>query len=1079
MTFIRPLSLKLRSDRSFDVALNNGRMQSRLLANQKRLVCYQTQAGLARHGFCQSSFEYGASGTWKRLRTGCDASASTSTRTNRPSQWAGRRSFTVAYGTIESPSPAVHQDGRADVSTIESLDSRNVGDNHVAEQTPIAKVLSQAPPNVRPCRSGKQQRMNKPSEGHEENEEMSLRRTRKPTSPFSPPRLLGQWTDLHTEAERDWWLEKLKRTPWLSTRSSRSLAGTFLHHLIEQYETGISVTSASVLDPRVIKRLTRHGFTVDDVNSWSKIVCAPTDVAAAQLYLASPGRKPTFLLLEILRRPQLPPDIVRALLRDAWGHALWGTSWDTAANHDSLPTGSSIGDTETPLPPILSESSTEVVIDGQPLEETTFTVLASRLLSHSRATVPSALVSVAHMVVLYCKRLAGEAVNGTELGADMHARLSKLINKFIVKLSMPANLGPMKEMPYNWQAQRLLLDLADSFQPPLHLDRNTYRAVARVLLASKKSVKEATYSGLLQRSWPPWRRELHGVDAQRSLDQDLSRVVQAVHRMQEAGYPIEPIDEAISILGGRERDGTPTIHKRSLVKIPTSTTSDTATVYAARVQATRDVYEAWAAFRAYDAFKLPPSLKMYEAMFEKLIHDRKAQHVGYDKMIVPGDGLEVMHVMDDNLTESGKNSLRPPSLRQLYARMRRDGIRPQGRCLTLLLSKAPSLNDAIIYLRDSGVLPEDSKGMGILSYRGGMDPRILKQLPEPIFVALIRFLTRYRSHQAPMAPENSLSHRGRKPISTTTPYLPSTPLLHAVSLLRARPSPSKGAWYALFAALAAQHTRILPSSSASTTCSSSTTISTSSSDTTSPSPSSENTLSASLETKTTEIKNHIMSWYVLEAALTDAQRSGVQLDPQGFQFICIGLHKALVASSFPNAPQDIVLPKERALGTVKGIWEGLTPELRIKRGKSPSSSFSDEYGVGDGGREEGAGAGGLSKMTHRWQGSHIHAYIRVLALCGDIEGLGEVLQWMVDHQGELKHRATFLANGDRLLRRCLVTVRALFGDEIEGVREMVEQLDGWGGWPTDEEVREYRSYKDKASVGKEEDDIAGDQRVEM
>jgi hypothetical protein len=222
-----------------------------------------------------------------------------------------------------------------------------------------------------------------------------------------------------------------------------------------------------------------------------------------------------------------------------------------------------------------------------------------------------------------------------------------------------------------------------------------------------------------------------------------------------------------------------------------------------------------------------------------------------------------------------------------------------------------------------------------------------------------------------------------------------------------------------------------------------------------------------------------MSWYVLEAALTDAQRSGVQLDPQGFQFICIGLHKALVASSFPNAPQDIVIPKERALETVKVIWEGLTPELRIKRGKSPSSSFSDEYGVGDGGREEGAGAEGPSKMTHRWQGSHIHAYIRVLALCGDIEGLGEVLQWMVNHQGELKHRATFLANGDRSLRRCLVTVRALFGDEIEGVREMVEHLDGWGGWPTDEEVREYRSYKDKASVGKEEDDIAGDQRVEM
>ena len=112
----------------------------------------------------------------------------------------------------------------------------------------------------------------------------------------------------------------------------------------------------------------------------------------------------------------------------------------------------------------------------------------------------------------------------------------------------------------------MLLELAGWFRPSLHLDRDSYRAVASVLAASPKSPKEAKFARLLRRSWPPWRKELDGMDVERSPEEDISRAVAAVSRMKEAGYPEEPIDRAIQILGGREPDGTPTIQTRSLIR---------------------------------------------------------------------------------------------------------------------------------------------------------------------------------------------------------------------------------------------------------------------------------------------------------------------------------------------------------------------------------------------------------------------------------------------------------------------------------------------------------------------------------
>ena len=53
------------------------------------------------------------------------------------------------------------------------------------------------------------------------------------------------------------------------------------------------------------------------------------------------------------------------------------------------------------------------------------------------------------------------------------------------------------------------------------------------------------------------------MDAQRSQDEDFSRVIAAIMRSKESGYTQNP---KLSIFGGLDPDGSPTIHTRKLFK---------------------------------------------------------------------------------------------------------------------------------------------------------------------------------------------------------------------------------------------------------------------------------------------------------------------------------------------------------------------------------------------------------------------------------------------------------------------------------------------------------------------------------
>ena len=150
--------------------------------------------------------------------------------------------------------------------------------------------------------------------------------------------------------------------------------------------------------------------------------------------------------------------------------------------------------------------------------------------------------------------------------------------------------------------------------------------------------------------------------------------------------------------------------------------------------------------------------------------------------------------------------------------------------------------------------------------------------------------------------------------------------------------------------------------------------------------------------------------------------------------ICIGLQKALFASTHVSVEEAAYAHSGQNI--VKKAFNSLT------------GSVGPDFG--------------LPELLHDWGGSHLHSYIRVLGFFHDTDEILTLLQWIGKHQAELKAKAE-ASNDFKLLRRSLIAIRALFDDSedipenvVDCMKELVDQLEGWGGWPTAEEVDNYQ-----------------------
>jgi hypothetical protein len=776
---------------------------------------------------------------------------------------------------------------------------------------------------------------------------------------------------------------------------------------------------------------------MEDVAKWAWILSGEGTDDIALRFLSTPSKCPLFLLLEILRRDILKVKTLKMLLVYSWDLLLATSTRSVRPEQDV-----DMDPSDRPLRKsprnltTLSEAELDSIIRSEmwqttftqhgallqslEIEENEFSIMISRLLYQARRIWPPAMVSVAHMVAPYMHSIAATKAR---IGPRTFARLCKLHNYVLGLLALPASINPLQSMVHNWTAQKSLLELASRFVPPLTLDQNSYRAVVRVLAASKKSLHESKVAALRTRSWPPWRVDQDGMDAQRSPEEDLSRVIVAIMRSRESGYSGNPHDDAMGIIGGREPDGTPTIQTRKLIKFhgkhhfdDSADPDSNSVVWAARVEATRDVNEAWSAFSEFEQNAGQPNLAMYLAMFEKLNYENARVGRGSSYEVSPGDGKEVLPVADDNFSDFYRSRLQPPSLDILYEKMVQSGIRPSGRCLSFLLRHARTTDEGIRYMRDSG----EFKDLALLYLAGGSEttisPDALKTVPPTRLAEFISMICRFAPRAAPSSTvdvdtdsklsnvQNELKDERSGHNHPTSPRLivhrmqsyamshvrRGNPLHQTIFILTQSRTRYRRAWYALFKALAGRHVIIS-------------------------------------QDLVGDPKNDQLAWRVVAAALRDFHNCGLELDPDGFHLICRAFEKFAMATMAEDQAST-VLDGSRILKTA---FRNLS-ESEARPHKIP-------------------------KLLHSISGVHLHQYIRCMGIIEDYDEIMFVLNWMFEHYRELEQIGSQSRNGPKQIRRTLVAIRVFCsGTEYEEkARRLVDQVERWDGWPRDIEVELY------------------------
>lgn len=858
-----------------------------------------------------------------------------------------------------------------------------------------------------------------------------------------------------------------------------------------------------VFDDEAIASLSSRGYDASDVLVWAWIVTAETsEQAALRLLLVSTEnsglclgfetkRIPAFLFLFLLRRSHITAPALRLFIVHAW-HLLGSSN----SSHDALLIRHNV---ETEVPVRLRYAND---LKGPPAElrkypklcEQTIVIMVIRLLRFARKLWPAALVSISAMLTTHLVDSRAGHLSGKPLVMDekKSARLSFYYNKVLHLLALPSPQHPYRAVPYHQRAQFKLISRMNEFEPALTINKEGYHAVVRIQLAHRKILRERDWAGMKAKSWPPWKVDKVGIDADVGIDSGISRAKESLSRLSEAGYGSQSWEAAASILSGWDTDQSPTIQTRTvypqssvrhrhpnsdIVQDQVETDED---VWAARLRATRTLHEAWACFLAHKDQRLAPSLTVYHAMFERLVFDTqrrrreaKIKSVGPSHLTtitappeLSGEGKEVSRPPSDP-RDGIYVRIPPPNINDFFDSMLADGIKPAHRCLAFILSHATSIREGEKYLKSSS-LPRNVVTV-LLGHDTSESPekgKLLKELPHYLFAAHIRFLTRFGSGRAKRPSEWNYHLRQ----STRRDAL-RNPLQLAFGLLYACEPSYRPPWYSLLSALINASTRFRDGSS--------------------------------IANRNVE---EMALWNAILGLLDRMRTVGLELDFEGFQKMCIAFEKAIQAAqkslielhepiSTLESNSDswnVILNHDienwdRARLVAENIvtngprkLKALFRRLVVLRGGEADTWMDDTDEKAPGIQSRGTMEPHmlLPKLLEVPSPAELHAFIRALGLGQDHDGLYALVKWMACYALDLKAVADELRNGSIMTRRCLVALRAFLdgswhdlvmsnglqgegvpsmvdGDLVEKVRVVIEGTEEWGGWPTDDEVEDY------------------------
>ncbi|KAH6615598.1 hypothetical protein B0J18DRAFT_402649 [Chaetomium sp. MPI-SDFR-AT-0129] len=544
-----------------------------------------------------------------------------------------------------------------------------------------------------------------------------------PYPPYSPSKVLGMlhrwqrvpWTPQQWRLARAIAGNRTSRLPVLTAQAflrrqvllARRSGGTMK---MERY-----LGSTEEWKARLAKIEEQTGTTEADIKQWLWILSAPGGDEKIRRFLSSECRKPLFLLQVLLAKDKTirEPESFLGLLHFARENYVLAKRPQDELQHQTFRDA------------------------GRSMTWWHYVMFLYRFVRQFQSSWPVAMPLLARLTADYINTIPLSDTSRVFTG--FQAR-SFILNRALVYFSWPVRTRPIDQMEHNWAAQRHLLRLAATTEPPLVITREGYRAVRTVLVTLRKTRVEAKNVSRAAETWPPYRRPLDGLDERRDPEDDLTRSARAGILARASGYGDDMVDRALSTLGGSTLGQAPTIPTRALLHPAWSGRLASRTVYsewAVQVTATRNAREAWIVFENPPAPGLRPTAEIYGQMFEKL-YARPASEL--DR---PGDVKEAFPVRNGNLSEFEIARLTPPTPEDLYDRMlSQDNIKPTGYCLTVLIRHASSKEAALRYLDDS---PYQHLIGSLKAPVSAADPaglKALSELPLNIFHAWISLLCR-------------------------------------------------------------------------------------------------------------------------------------------------------------------------------------------------------------------------------------------------------------------------------------------------------------------------------------------------
>lgn len=944
--------------------------------------------------------------------------------------------------------------------------------------------------------------------------------------------------------------------------------------------TQLNESLLKVFDARTLRWLKIKTLDVSNVMDWAWVLTADTSARAAlrlKIISAQPSKNefsravPQFLFTLLLRRQDIDAPALETLLVYIW----------KLMESLERPVSSTVEERSA------NTSSKNMVRDGvNGMNERSFIIIIIRLLRRARMVWPAACESVIALLCRYLNGLNFHKSTPTTQGAHDVAQLTFVYNTMLRLVALPSRLHPFQTSLFQQRAQFSLLRRMDKFAPPLIVDRRGYQAVIRMQLRHKKTLKEREWAHMKAKSWPPWKEEKLGLDAAVGAEDGISRAKEALNRAKEAGYATDDWDAAAAILSGWDTDNSPTIQTRSdfgsslgamkqrvpqiaRVKVKQirrkditpedqtklerkvgqrtdnqnmSTAMETdehvsehrseqkdwdgqsILIWAARIQATRTLEEAWSCFLACkDQMRQKLDHRIYHAMFTKITYNsnkalRNTSDIlsdDHSEHPLPGDGLE-MSPAPESPREALYVSRPPPSFDELFEMMRTDGIWPRGRFLSFLLAQVLTFEAGVRCLEASILLPRQLSTLlgdfsrsdeSVISNEDAK--RVLSSIPRHTVESYVHLLTRLAptmkdkaAHSHNMLAQTTHTDIKHECVSSAQSE-PNTgahferklaeqadlldPLTRAIQLLRVWKPTNRPVWYHLLRALARPKV-----------------------------------VTTTFSSLALQPFHDIKTWRMMCSVLDEMFELGVSLDVDGFVVSCRGLEKAIFASEHiksriikgEKVRQDTESTINRVLSQglplVKGIFKDTVRATGMQQ-QIPKEVLMEKAKIDEAIQEGRAEVGGedqlndlenrdssepraflppgclLPRLLEAPSPAQLHAFIRVLGLRRDYDGLLDLIEWMSLFSNEIDTVANEAMNGRRMMRRCLTATRVFLerswmdisrsdgascaghngivveaepakAETVEAVRTVVSENQHWGGWATDDEVLEYCSH---------------------